>query len=195
MDKEKKIGFNLIGMDRVIKELFIFNDIMKEAGVEFFLHGGTCLGIVRDHKLIDYDKDIDIGVMGDDMFKYLGSKLEGHFENVHITGPKEGRILWAKKDMGEDLCLPIEIQAFYKKGNVYFYNRKMGQSWDYKKMHVAWYQSCLLGFDNIVFEGVEFKVPHKVSRFLTAFYGSDWFTPKRYTDWRYNCGNLGEGYF
>ena len=50
-------------------------------------------------------------------------------------------------------------------------------------------------FEKISFKGVKFNIPSPVEEYLTAFYGDDWREPRKYTDWRYNCKNLFEGWW
>ena len=59
---EKFIDF---GLDLVNSEFLKFKIIMDGLKVDFFLMGGTLLGLYRDKSLIKHDNDIDIGLMED----------------------------------------------------------------------------------------------------------------------------------
>ncbi|GAG84106.1 unnamed protein product, partial [marine sediment metagenome] len=90
---EKAVGFTKTGMDNVIKELIQFKKLMDEANEAFFLTGGVCLGIVRDGALIECDKDIDIGVLGEKSLYRVEKKLSSYYDQAHVVGVEKGKIL------------------------------------------------------------------------------------------------------
>lgn len=197
MERPIECGFLKIGMDKIIKELVRFKEFMDEIGVEFFLVGGLCLGIVRDGALISCDKDFDIAVL-DEQSLYKIEKIEKeifkYYDEVHIVGGTNGKVLWLKKYFGE-YVLPIEVAAQYIKGDYLYYNRDLGETWMYREGRCVWNKRLFDIFEKVKFAGTEFNVPSPVNDFLDTFYGDDWRTPKEYTDWRYNCNNLYEGFW
>lgn len=50
-----------------IKDLKLIKRILDKLKVPFFLNFGTLLGIYRDGKILPDDKDIDIGILGQEM--------------------------------------------------------------------------------------------------------------------------------
>jgi hypothetical protein len=187
------VGFSRIGMDNVIKELIKFKHRMDRIGETFFLCGATCLGIVRDGGLIKHDKDIDIGVLGEESLYRIEKKLSKYYDQSHIVGAENGKILWLKNIVGEGI-LPIEVAAQYIEDDCLFYNRDMGKSWLWRKGRCVWPKRLFDKFEKVNYQGIDFNVPSPVEEFLTLFYGADWRTPSHYKDWRYNCYNLYKGW-
>jgi len=197
MERPTKAGFPEIGMDKVVKELIRFKNFMDEIKEDFFLIHGTCLGIIRDGALIEHDKDVDIGMMGEDGLYRILEKEETkykYYDEAHVVGNEKAKILWLKKYFGE-YVLPIEIVAHYIKDDYVYFNREMGSSWHCKETKLIWPKNFFNTFGKVRFMGIEFNIPNPVEGFLTIFYGNDWRTPKKYTDWRYNCANLSNGYW
>lgn len=198
MERPIDCGFPKIGMGRIEKELLRFKEFMDEIKEEFFLVGGTCLGLVRDGKLIGYDKDIDIGVF-EERSLYRIQRLEKeifkYYDEVHIVGPDNGKILWLKKYFDGKYVLPIEVAAQYTKDGHLYYNRLMGATWEYEKGKCVWKRSLFDSFKKVNYLGVDFNVPSPVEEFLTAFYGPGWTEDKAHTDWRYYCHCLSEGWW
>jgi len=196
MGRPIECGFVKIGIDKIEEELFKFERFMDKIDVKFFLVAGVCLGLVRDRKLIRCDKDFDFGVMSEeDLYEIeKEAKLLDYYEEIHITGDCNGKILWLKKYFGK-YVLPIEIIAHYTKGEYVYYNRDMGPTWKYRKGRVVYVKRLFDAFGRINFRGIDFDIPNPVEEYLVTFFGEDWKTPKEYTDWRYNCNNLFEGWW
>jgi len=178
--------FSEMGMDRVENEFFKFKNFMDEVGEEFFLVAGVCLGLVRDGGLIEYDKDFDIGVMNEGSLYAIAQAARSfaYYEEIHITEWEKG-----------EYVLPIEIIAHYERGEYIYYNRDLGPTWRYRKGRVVYNKRLFDAFEKVSFRGVDFNVPSPVAEYLTAFFGDDWETPRKYTDWRYNCKNLYKGWW
>lgn len=196
MERPIECGFTKIGMGKIEEELIKFKNFMDDIGVEFFLVAGVCLGLVRNGALIKCDKDFDFGVMNErDLYKIeKEAKLLDYYDEIHITGEQNGKILWLKKYFG-NYCLPIEIIAHYTKDGCVYYNRNMGPTWEYRKGRVVYAEKLFDVFGKVNFRGIDFNVPNPVDEYLAAFFGDDWRIPKEYTDWRYNCANLFPGWW
>jgi len=173
------LGFWRIGMDNVIKEFIEFKHRMDEIDEFFFLTGGTCLGIARDGALIEWDRDLDIGIMSDESLYRIKEKLTKYY-SVEIAKYNErglngynGKRLWLK-------------------------NRPMGETFEKKNWNghgrAVWPKKLFDKFEKIEFAGEYFNVPSPVEEFLAILYGSDWSSLKMYKDWRYNCHNLFPGW-
>jgi len=190
------IGFAKIGHDVVADELSIFKERMDSIGVEFFLVAGLCLGLVRDGKPIEYDKDFDFGVMNEADLQRVIDEIGHFYEEVGIDNRyvQNGAILWLKRYIG-DYCLPMELQAHYVRGESVYYNRALGKTWKFNEARLVWPRHLFENFAKTKFNGVELNVPNPPEEFLKIHYGSDWKTPKEYTDWRYYCKNIQQGYW
>ncbi len=190
--------FSHIGMARVIRELLKFKKWMDKINKEFFFVGGTCLSLVREGKLFDFDKDIDIGILGEEDLYIIEryAKALNYYDEVHIPveNPEKGKILWIKKYIGKKYIIIFELAAQYQNDYCVFYNRMLGESWQYLHGHLQWPKHLFEAFEYIPFAGEIFNLPHPAEEFLETFYGNDWRTPKQYTDWRYNCRNIFPGW-
>lgn len=197
-------GFWRIGMNNVIKEFLEFKRQMDSINESFFLTGGTCLGIKRDGALIEWDRDIDIGIMNDESLYRIEEKLSKYYDEIKIEKYNErgrsgyhGKQMWLKKFFGE-LILPIEVMVHYTEGNNVYWNRSMGKTFKKKNWNghgrAVWPKKLFDKFEKIEFAGEYFNIPSPAEEFLTILYGNDWRTPKIYKDWRYNCYNLLPGW-
>jgi len=198
------VGFSRIGMNNVIKEFVRFKHRMDAIGEEFFLTGGTCLGIIRDGQLIEHDSDLDIGIMNEESLYIIKKKLSKYYDEVEMADYTKGLIkyngkrLWFKKYFGKWI-LPIEIMVHYTKDNYVFWNRGMGESFKKKdwgrKGRCVWDKKLFDKFEKAKFANEYFNVPSPADEFLATLYGVDWKTPKVYKDWRYHCCNLHQGWW
>lgn len=199
---EVLVGFKEIGMLRIEKELIKVCELIENLGVTYFLMGGVLLGLARSGRLLEHDKDIDLGVMGDKALDILYEGLMPYYEIVHFDSRgkniKKGNFLWAKKYFkidGKYHCLPIEIQAYYKKRNCVFYNKDLGNYEPFKEGRVVWDKQFFKDFGTIPLRGASLNIPSPVGACLAAIYGRKWYIPKQYTDWRSNYKNLYKGYW
>jgi hypothetical protein len=192
--KLKGLLFSEVSEEVILNELKLFKSIMDKNNFSFFLIGGCCLGIVRDGKLLNHDKDIDIGILDNINLKKLKKVLSKYYDIVHITGVEHGKILWVKKNINNKLLI-FEIQVHYRKDNIVFMNRDMGESFNkgWRRGRIQWDSKYFTNFDKVVLGDEEYNIPSPASDYLTIQHG-DWETPKQYIDWRYNIKNLFEGW-
>lgn len=54
---------SIFNKEGALKDLKIIKEVFEKQGVKFFLAYGTCLGAVRDKDFIEWDDDIDLGVI------------------------------------------------------------------------------------------------------------------------------------
>jgi len=151
------------------KLLVEIKKLMDELKVIFFLRHGTCLGAVRDGKLITWDDDIDIGSiigMNDldeksiykivDNFKLNGFEAEVSESSFHIS------VSLSKFGIPTDwTCYKI------RQGYIYQYPAV--------KIPVGLYDDL----KPISFLGTTFFVPNPPEKYLSLKYGSEWKTPKK----------------
>ena len=163
--------------------------VMQEAGIVFWVEGGTLLGALRDQKLIPWDHDLDFGMrfQSKQQMKQLIRKLRRHFY-VSVKGfPKTDKI-WNLGDyrvlkiyprkllfLREDLCLDLFV---YYEGHIPEQDETV-----YK--YVVWNRNAYhrkVFFDQpefIEFYGKDIPVPANPEDFIAVKYGQDWRTPKK----------------
>lgn len=199
-DRPIECGFKKIGQSAVNLELVQFKAMMDELGIEFFLTAGVLLGICRDGKLIDGDKDFDIGIIGEDALQkiYDSEKVKKYYDEIHYGNTRmnvpNGRLLWLKKYIG-NYVIPIEIQAHYIKGNYVFYNCDLGTTWKFRKGRLVWERRLFDNFVQIEFNGHKFNAPNPPQDYFLTRYGCDWRDPQDYKDWRWYCRNIYKGFW
>ena len=162
---------------------------MNEAGIDFWIEGGTLLGALRDQKLIPWDHDLDFGMKyeSEAQMKRLIRKLRRHFYVSVRSFPRTSKIwhlgnyrvlkIFPRKNLffKEDLCLDLFV---YYEGTlpgkdelVYKY-----VVWDRNAYHRKEFFDTT---ETINFYGGEVPVPAKAEQFIEVKYGKDWRTPKK----------------
>lgn len=153
------------------KFLFKVYDILDKFGVEPFLIGGTLLGAVRDKDFIEWDKDIDLGLITnyfdniDNLYK-LNNKL------IKVNARIE--TVWHNfmfRIVG-DCPYHIDI-AIHKHINKEFQLKVFGNFARYIKIN----EESLLNYSQINFLGKMMRIPGQPSKYFESLYGSDWLIP------------------
>ncbi len=175
------------------------NDLIKlleeKAGVQAFLIGGTLLGLHRDGKLMDYDKDADLGILLE------GNSLDEHIKQIFdIVGKvcDDGRFMapWIRIKPPEftELNTPlidkktgisIDLFFFYKqqdKSVVGIYTKLAPLLWVFDEFKVEKYK-----FPNI---DLEYYVPGDIEKFLVTQFNANWREPIAVWDSLVKCPNL-----
>lgn len=69
--------FKIVPLDQTVcrDNLFVFDDVMREVGIHYWLSEGTALGCVRDSGFIPWDDDVDTGMMCHDKEKFVSEAL------------------------------------------------------------------------------------------------------------------------
>jgi len=143
--------------------------IFDKHGVIFFLRQGTCLGAVRDHALIPWDDDLDLGSIIDmhgftedvieptvESFRAIGCYVEVHREGLYTTVKimkYRIRIDWqcyrvVKGTIAHYPGVPFPIRLFEE-------------------------------LSEVEFIGDKYLVPSPPEEYLRFKYGPNWETPKR----------------
>ncbi len=152
--------------EMVLKEM---KQILNELGVIFFLRKGTCLGAVRDNKLIPWDDDLDIGsVMG-----YNG-----------LTEKSVEQVVTALKDNGYLIKvdhLDYAISVVTLKSSIrtdWMVHRIIDDStfhWPGVRIPARLFTDT----KQINFIGEKFHVPNPAEEYLRFMYGAEWKIPKK----------------
>lgn len=152
--------------EKLLREV---KQIFDEHGVVFFLRQGTCLGAVRDHALIPWDDDLDLGSIIDlhgfteeaiaptvDSFRAIGCYVEVHREGLYT----------AVKIM--KYRIRIDWQCYrVVKGTIAHYPG------------VPFPVGLFTELSEVDFIGDKYLVPSPPEEYLRYKYGPDWGTPKQ----------------
>jgi len=144
-------------------------EVFDKHKVTFFLRQGTCLGAVRDHALIVWDDDLDIGsIIGmhgftDEMIEPSVADLRGRgcYVEVHHEG-----LYTAVKIMKYKIRIDWQCYRVVK-GTIAHYPG------------VPFPIKLFTNLTTIDFLGESYNVPSPPGDYLTYKYGPDWITPKQ----------------
>jgi phosphorylcholine metabolism protein LicD len=180
---------------RARKVLFDVLDFCDSQNIDYYLEGGTLLGLVRDGELLPWDHDIDLSISVNDVEKFVANKkllakkgyrLTSRKIHEDIGGFKKGqyRVFKVKKRIPSILkaVLPIfhkymvVADIFVKADDeTHTYWQAMEKIMRVDKIYYSKYET-------IKYLGQRIKVPYKYKDYLTEKYG-DWSFPIK--EW--NC--------
>ena len=161
-----------------LKILSDISDLLEFEKIQYWLDGGTLLGVVRDNKLIDGDIDIDIGVLIEDAEVLYSCLLRNQYNICYFYEDDKSNkcIIRAEK-----YNVGVDFEIFKKSENSYYRDSprippRDIESADKNKLAVLRYE-----FDNnliedllpIDFFGVTLRIPKDYDRYLSVYY-SDW---------------------
>lgn len=145
--------------DLAWRDLIEVKRILNKIKVPFFLSYGTCLGAYRDGEFLSNDKDIDLGIFGQEGLNIVCAVLEGVGFN---------RRRWpAKKYLAMNRNVILDIHFYKEVSDKYqcFINDWKGYCYFPKKFN---------SFEKIDFRGEKFNVLKPVEEYLFWCYGEDW---------------------
>lgn len=157
--------------------LFEVADVLEDAGVEFFLYGGTFLGAVREGKFIEIDRDIDLAMLLENLVpvaKDIGDRLIEKGIKAQMVDHRHKRF-WS------DDVYAIKFRGYGEHGDVSGFMKIQGKraipshAGEFWIVHTA---NFLEELGEIEFYGRIFKVPKNADGFLIEKYG-DWRTPHK----------------
>ncbi|MFP6814119.1 MAG: LicD family protein [Pseudomonadales bacterium] len=152
--------------ERLLRES---KQIFDKHGVAFFLRQGTCLGAVRDHALIPWDDDLD-----------LGSIIDMHGFTESLIGP-------TVESFRENGCY-VEVleEGLYTAVKIFKYRIRIDwQCYRVVKGTIAHYPgvpfpiSLFTELSDVDFLGDTYLVPSPPEEYLRYKYGPAWKTPKQ----------------
>ena len=144
-------------------------EIFDEHKVTFFLRQGTCLGAVRDHALITWDDDLDLGsIIGmhdfvEDMIEPTVADLRAHGCYVEVNH--------------DGLYTAVKIMKYQIRIDWQCYRVIKGTIAHYPG--VPFPIDLFITLTPIDFLGKSYNVPSPPNDYLTYKYGPDWITPKQ----------------
>lgn len=143
--------------------------VFDELGVVFFLRQGTCLGAYRDHALIAWDDDLDLGSIID-MHGFTEDDIDPAVEALRANG----------------CYVEVEHEGLYTSVRILKYRIKIDwQCYRVVKGTIAHYPgvpfpvSLFTELADVEFNGGTYRIPSPPEEYLRYKYGPDWATPKQ----------------
>jgi len=144
-------------------------EIFDKHEVVFFLRQGTCLGAVRDHALIAWDDDLDLGsIIG--MHGFTEEMIEPTVADLRASG----------------CYVEVHREGLYTAVKIMKYQIRIDwQCYQVVKDTIAHYPGVpfpiklFASLTPIDFLGKSYNVPTPPDEYLTYKYGPDWNTPKQ----------------
>ncbi|MBE9513663.1 MAG: LicD family protein [Chloroflexi bacterium] len=151
--------------ERLLKEV---KQVMDEAGVTFFLRQGTCLGAIRDNRLIPWDDDVDVGsVFG------LHGFSEETVEPVVRTLRERGFLTRIERN-DHYVYVPLVKESVRIDWSCYWVLDDAVFMYPGVRIPVR----LLTDLKEVEFLGERFLVPNPPEEYLRAKFGEDWRVPK-----------------
>lgn len=158
--------------------LTYINSLFNEAGITYWLDYGTLLGAVRDGDLIEYDTDLDIGILYRDREKFLQLKEKIEKDGFHL-----------KKDHSMDfyrICLSatntLHADVFFWKKNsegmMYreqYLKKDDNKGRDFPEKHILQLKTRMI-------KDAAYPVPDEPEKFCEFRFGKNWNERIRYND-------------
>lgn len=154
---------------------------LKEMNIIFFADYGTLLGIIRDHKFISWDNDLDYGLLIDDSFdwKYFEQELsKSGFRKVREFEFK-GHVkeqTYSKGILTVDFFGHQNLQdksmglGFFRKENYIYQSRN--------EFHVRKVEYVkIVDTKTVEFLGTTVHVPQNAEEYLESMYTKSWKIP------------------
>ena len=164
-------------MERSRKEILKkVNEIFEKHHTPFFLSCGTCLGIYRDGKFIDWDYDVDVGILEENLGNFLSIISDISFylgqnpQIFHLDNEKEALFNWTYYE-GENISM-LDIA-------IYFLDETRNIRWKIVEVVTGYwieeFDARLFNqFQEIIFDGLKFNLPCPVEEYLLVKYGETW---------------------
>lgn len=174
----QKNGFSMIE---------VINDALTKANARFFIDCGTLLGIVRNNKLIEYDRDMDFGIWFDESF---GPKdLDRVMQELGFKKVSEGQfhgkieeMTYGKGVINVDFFNHTEVgdeswlYVFYRDIERTYPSNKHCSVIIQKRLHIS-------GLKKLTLNGISLNIPENVEPYLASAYTENWRIPD--PGWQY----------
>ena len=163
------------------------DQVLTDAGAQYFVDCGTLLGIIRDKKPIEYDRDIDFGIWFDEQFtperlqnimKEIGLKLirrgifQGKVQELTFSSGSVHIDFFPHTEIGNESWLYV----FYIDPNRKYPTKNHCSMIVQKRLHIT-------GLKRIACGGIEMNIPENVEDYLASAYTKNWLVPD--PNWRY----------
>lgn len=172
-------GKNLVQAEKLLSEVIT---IFESCNIEYWLEGGTLLGIRRENRLLPWDNDLDISI-----HQYELSKLDSLLQSIKQKGFRvRTRTFSSDSDYfnkGDLRMIKIRTKRFFGivKGNVCLdifikYTKNEKTYWGIADTFMSVPAKFYNSFKKINFKGKNYSVPERTDEYLTFRYGN-WQTP------------------
>jgi len=157
--------------DKAKMLLFEVADVLEEVGIEFFLNYGTCLGAVREKKFIEYDEDLDLGVLIENLVPSLNkivNQLIRKGISIELLDHRH-KAPWDGSIFG------LKFYGYGEHGDLIGFMKTKGKRAVPSHANIYWMAHTARFMEelrNIIFYGRIFKVSKDVDGFLTELYGN-----------------------
>ncbi|MEK9614620.1 MAG: hypothetical protein VW080_11955 [Flavobacteriaceae bacterium] len=162
---------DLLNVENCQKALDETYKLLDDAGFEPFIFAGTLLGMVREGKIFDHDKDFDIGVLGwekqFDIFSEL-YKSDNYDVNIHEIGGANTYTLSAlhtPTGIAFDIFFLHDDDEYFTHGVDF----NLGFTWTFR------WSKFNLKVER--FGKLNYRCPHPKEQFLVESYGIAWGVP------------------
>jgi hypothetical protein len=152
--------------ERLLTEV---KQIFDGLGLVFFLRQGTCLGAYRDHALIAWDDDLDLGSIID-MHGFTVDDIDPAVEALRANG----------------CYVEVEHEGLYTSVRIFKYDIRIDwQCYRVVEGTIAHYPGVpfpirlFTELAEVDFIGGTYLIPSPPEEYLTFKYGPDWSTPKQ----------------
>jgi len=151
-----------------------FKKVMDKNSIPFWLEYGTQLGAVREHRIIPWDKDGDVGVFLADIS--LMKHCQKDFEAVGIMmAYQEGHAFVNYKINDREWIAVLDVYTFTVEkhnGKKWLARVENDKIFDIRSPYIYYKE-----FRTIVFLNERFNIPWKAEEALEFVYGKQWRTP------------------
>lgn len=146
-------------------------DILNQADIEPFLAAGTLLGMIRDGKIFDHDKDFDIGVIGWEkqfkIYELLYNSVEYDLDIRQLRGNKSFTFAAFHKPTG----ISLDIFFFHPENEKFVYGVDLSIGFTFP-FHFSKFELI-----EKEFSVGNYRIPAQFEKYLCENYGDGWMLP------------------
>lgn len=153
---------------------------LDSLSIIYFADCGTLLGVIRNHKLITWDPDIDYGIVVNKEFDW--KKLEAGMEKNGYKKIKE----WHVDDFITEQTyttgnMAFDVFAHYPEKDIlisYGFQKKPGEKYAENEYGVYEFRTCpIKKIRKESLQGLTVNVPDNAEEYLAFLYNDDWREP------------------